>query len=150
MQLRRPYLFAATVSLCAFMSGGVVAQTGGATHCIDPVPILNSYGSSVALKNTCDRHVAVVHGFEQRTDGTPLDTPWCVGDHLMAGPGSEHVGRIYEPGEEKQVGLWFDPDVKFTVHWRACYVDTRPNNSVNFLMQSPFFRFDSDCEVTCE
>lgn len=150
MQLRRPYLFAATVSLCAFMSGGVVAQTGEAMHCIDPVPKIESHGSTAFLKNICDRHVAVIHGFNKKTDGTPLDNPWCVGDGFGRAHDPGRIGDIYDPGEKKPVGLWFDRGITFTMHWRACFVDTRANNSVYFLMQSPLFRFDSDCEVTCE
>ena len=132
-----------------------VSFAQGLGDCIEIVAIRGAAENQAKgyLINNCDKHVAVVFGYDKKFDGTPKANPWCKpeDDYVYL---EEHItgsqGPILDPGETLSVGYGFKESAKFNVSWAACEIDTSKNNSVFFLMTSPYFRFNATCKHECE
>lgn len=99
------------------------------------------------IENDCPFPIAVVHDFGLNPDRTPKQGEWCAGRvHHEA---SLQDADLLDPAESIGVG-WGLNGVATDIFWAACSVDTSANNSVNFLMQEPQFRFFPNCNYECE
>jgi len=144
-----------TLMLCCLIAAicgtvpGALAQSRQAMDCVrfTPNPDATPEQDLGRLENTCDVPIGVIHDFGLNPDGSPRNGEWCIG---RIHPEASMMGaRLLDPAESIGVGWGLKGRAK-KIHWAACTVDTRRNNSVNFILEQPEFRFHPNCAYDCQ